>query len=67
MNSAFINSENAGTVMAWCSVLTLAMGLGVTIYQVYNQQKRVEEMREAQEAMKALSMPEPSKTTPMTA
>ena len=67
MNYAFINSENAGTVMAWCSVLTLAMGLGVTIYQVYNQQKRVEEMREAQEAMKALSMPEPSKTTPMTA
>ncbi len=67
MNSAFINSENAGTVMAWCSVLTLAMGLGVTIYQVYNQQKRVEEMREAQEAMKALSMPEPSTTTPMAA
>ncbi len=67
MNSSFINSENAGTVMAWCSVLTLAMGLGVTIYQVYNQQKRVEEMREAQEAMKALSMPEPSTTTPMTA
>ncbi len=67
MNSSFINSENAGTVMAWCSVLTLAMGLGVTIYQVYNQQKRVEEMREAQEAMKALSMPEPSTTTPMAA
>ncbi len=67
MNSAFINSENAGTVMAWCSVLTLAMGVGMTVYQMYQQQKRIEEMREAQEAMKTLSMPEPSKTTPMTA
>jgi uncharacterized protein HemX len=54
MNSAFINSENAGTVMAWCSVLTLAMGLGVTIYQVYNQQKQREEIERAKEAMKAL-------------
>ncbi len=54
MNSSFINSENAGTVMAWCSVLTLAMGLGVTIYQVYNQQKQREEIERAKEAMKAL-------------
>ncbi len=54
MNSSFINSENAGTVMAWCSVLTLAMGLGVTIYQVYNQQKQREEIERAKETMKAL-------------
>ncbi len=54
MNSAFINSDNAGTVMAWCSVLTLAMGIGMTAYQIYQQQKRIEEMKEAQEALKSL-------------
>ena len=56
MNSAFINNNNAGTVMAWCSVLTLAMGLGVTIYQIYNQQKQREEMEKAQEVMKSLPL-----------
>ena len=67
MNNAFINNDNAGTVMAWCSDLILAMGLGVTIYQIYNQQKQREEMEKAQEAMKALPIPEAKQTEPVTA
>ncbi len=58
MNSAFINSDNCGTVIAWCSVLTLAMGVGMTIYQVVQQKKQLDRINEAQEAMRQLPMPE---------
>ena len=67
MNNAFINNDNAGTVMAWCSVFTLAMGVGMTIYQFYQHQKQQEALEKAQEAMKALPIPEAKQTEPVTA
>ncbi len=65
MNTSFINSENCGTVIAWCSVLTLGLIVGMTIYQFVQHQKQQEALREAQEAMKQIPMsdnqqPEPT-------
>ena len=40
MQNNFINSENASVVMAWCAVGTLAIGLGMTIYQIVQQQRQ---------------------------
>ena len=56
MNNAFINNDNAGTVMAWCSVFTLTMGVCMTIYQFYQHQKHQEALDKAQEAMKSLPL-----------
>ena len=61
MTNNFINSENASVVMAWCAVGTLAIGLGMTIYQIVQQQRQQEAIEKAQEAMRQIPMPE----TPM--
>ncbi len=67
MNTSFINSENFGTVIAWCSVLTLGLSVGMTIYQFVQQQKQQEALKEAQEAMKQIPMSETNQPEPTAA
>ena len=67
MTNNFITSENASVVMAWCAVGTLAIGLGMTIYQIVQQQRQQEALKEAQDAMKQLPMPENNQPEPSAA
>ncbi len=67
MTSNFITSENAGVVMAWCAVGTLAIGLGMTIYQIVQQQRQQEALEKAQETMNQLPMPENNQPEPTAA
>ncbi len=67
MNTSFINSENFCTVIAWCSVLTLGLSVGMTIYQFVQQQKQHEALKEAQEAMKQLPMSDNQQPKPTAA
>ena len=64
MQNNFINSENASVVMAWCAVGALAIGLGMTIYQIVQQQRQQEAIEKAQEAMKNLPMPDNNQPEP---
>ena len=64
MTNNFINSENAGVVMAWCAVGTLAIGLGMTIYQIVQQQRQQEAIEKAQEAMRQLPMSDTNQPEP---
>jgi len=67
MTNNFITSENAGVVMAWCAVGTLAIGLGMTIYQIVQQQRQQEALEKAQEAMKGIEMSEDQQPDPVAA
>ena len=67
MTNNFITTENASVVMAWCAVGTLAIGVGMTIYQFIQQQKQQQALMEAQEAMKSLPMPETNQPEPTAA
>jgi len=64
MQNNFINSENASVVMAWCAVGILEICLGMTIYQIVQQQRQQEAIEKTQEAMRQIPMPDNNQPEP---